>query len=55
MLTDCEGGQVFCPEDWNPLSHEMRKNISGTAEPGPVDRKIIKLWYMGNWYPLPDE
>jgi len=32
----------------------IRKNILGDPKLGPVARNIIKLWYTGTWYQLPN-
>ncbi|GLT17680.1 hypothetical protein GCM10007938_14580 [Vibrio zhanjiangensis] len=39
----------------NNLLGEIRKNILGDPKLGPVARNIIKLWYTGTWYQLPND
>lgn len=35
------------------LESRLRADVFSDAMLGPIARNIIKLWYVGNWYPLP--
>ena len=35
--------------------HSLRRAIFGDSKLGPIARNIVKLWYVGIWYQLPDE
>jgi hypothetical protein len=36
------------------LEHLLRARIFGDEKYGPIARNLIKLWYVGVWYRLPD-
>jgi hypothetical protein len=41
--------------DAQKLEENIRIQLMSDAKFGPVARNILKLWYSGNWYQLPDE
>lgn len=41
-------------EDDAILAEGLRHNIFSSNKLGPISRNIIKLWYVGTWYQLPD-
>lgn len=41
--------------DAQKLEENIRLQLMSDARLGPVTRNIVKLWYSGNWYQLPDE
>ena len=41
------------PKKPDQLNQLIRNEIMSQPEIGPVARNIVKMWYMGNWYPLP--
>lgn len=42
-------------EDEAALDRLLRSEIFSHEKLGPIARNIIKLWYVGAWYQLPDE
>jgi hypothetical protein len=40
--------------DETRLEHLLRARIFGDEKLGPIARNLIKLWYVGVWYRLPD-
>lgn len=42
-------------EDTEALTRALRVEILGDARFGPLARNLIKLWYVGTWYQLPQE
>ena len=42
-------------EDEGALDRLLRSEILSHEKLGPVARSVIKLWFVGTWYRLPDE
>lgn len=42
-------------EDEAALDRLLRSEIFSHEKLGPIARNILKLWYVGTWYQLPDE
>lgn len=41
------------PRESEPRAEAVRRVIWGDPDLGPVARNILKLWYLGVWYPMP--
>ena len=41
-------------DDANQLREGMQRTILGDPKFGPIARNILKLWYAGSWYQLPE-
>lgn len=55
MIGEREAGQFFrCAEEaLGKDSAEFEKAVIESERFGPVAIGLIKLWYLGTWYPLP--
>ncbi len=43
------------PAEINALGEAVKSEIFVHRKWGPVCKNIIKMWYMGNWYQLPND
>lgn len=42
-------------DDLQKTEEQIKIQLLNDPQSGPVTRNILKLWYSGNWYQLPDE
>ncbi len=46
--------KVQASQDQAQLEQQIRIHLLSDDKLGPVTRNIIKMWFIGNWYQLPD-
>jgi hypothetical protein len=55
LLTVFTGVRHCAGEDETALDRELRIQVLSDALLGPVARNVIKMWFVGTWYELPQE
>jgi hypothetical protein len=54
LLTTYRQVEEKAAGDESKLEQLMRSEILSSTKLGPIARNIIQMWYVGNWYELPD-
>ncbi len=54
LLLTFEKIQTDAGEDESKFDEGLRHQILSNTKLGPIARNIIKMWFVGTWYQLPD-
>lgn len=54
MVAVYEGARERCGRDQACIHQHLTEALFGSAWLGPLARNVVKMWYVGNWYQLPD-